>query len=229
MKGKLVIFDFADTIAYLEPSKESLIQKFVLDESGFLLDDTNIANAYHHLNNSLFYSSVNITNAADKEEFYKEFNRCLLGLLGVGHLVDFTLLYHFFKANKQHWHLKKDTLGVLNALKVGGHTISLVSNFDASLDGLLEHLQVKDLFDSIFISQCHGCEKPQPKFLSLPLEAHNTSPSSAYFIGDNYNLDFLPAHKLGMNAILLDEGQRYKNIPLLTRINRLSEALNLLP
>jgi FMN phosphatase YigB (HAD superfamily) len=228
MKAKLVIFDFADTIAYLGPSKENLIQKFVLDESGFLLDDASITNAYHYLNNSLFYSSVNITNAKDKEDFYKEFNRCLLGLLGVGHLVDFTLLYHFFKANKQHWHLKKETLEVLNALKTRGHTISLVSNFDASLDNLLEHLQVKALFDSIFISQYHGCEKPQPKFLSLPLEAHKVSPSEAYFIGDNYNLDFLPAHKLGMNAVLLDEGQRYKNIPLLTRINTLSEALTLL-
>lgn len=229
MQTKLAIFDFADTISFLSPGKELLVQQFLANEANFSIDEKKITTAYHYLNNSLFYSSVKITNTNDKEKFYHEFNRCLLGILGVGHLVDSTLLYSFFKKNKQHWHLKEDTIDVLKKLKERSYTLSLVSNFDASLNDLLQNLQVKSLFDSIFISQSQGCEKPDAKFLSLPLHHHNILPTNAYFIGDNYNLDFLPAKKLGMNAILLDEGQRYSNIPSLVRINSLIETLDLLP
>lgn len=219
MKNKLVIFDFADTIAKLSPSKEELFHRFILNELNLDIPLKHIEEVYHYATNLLFYSSVNIQKIESKKEFYKKFNNDILSLLGLAHLIDSEKLFHYFNENGQHWVLKNGVKELFISLKEKGFIISLLSNFDERLNQILKALEIYDLLDSRFISQEIGLEKPDIEFFKLPLNKHNIEAIDTFFIGDSYFLDFLPSQSLGVFPILLDENDRF---PLIQKINKIS-------
>lgn len=209
MNPKLVMFDFADTIAKLSPSKEELLQNYIMNEIEIEIPLEKISEVYHYVTNLMFYSSVAIHDREDKRKFYNNFNENLIALLGLTHLIDSSKLFNYFEEHGQHWILKKGVKELLTELKANGHLISLVSNFDKRLYNVLETMEIKKYFDSIFISQEVGLEKPDVDFFKLPLKNHAIEPTNSYFIGDNYLLDYIPSYSLGVNAILLDENEFY--------------------
>ncbi len=221
MKNKLVIFDFADTIAKLSPSKEELLHRFILNELSLNIPLKHIEEVYHYATNLLFYSSVNIQKIETKKEFYKKFNSNILSLLGISHLIDSEKLFNYFNENGQHWILKDGVKELFISLKEKGYLISLVSNFDERLNQVLKDLEIYDLLDSRFISQEVGLEKPDIEFLRLSLKTHNIKSENIFYIGDSYYLDYLPGIKLGLNTYLLDEKGFYPL--LLDRVNKLKE------
>lgn len=228
MKKKLIIFDFADTIAKLEPSKELLLQRFIYEEIDLKVSIDKISELYHYVTNTLFYSSVQIQELSSKKDFYLLFNQKLLSLLGVSHQLDANKLFEYFKIHGQHWTLKEGVKSMLERLKSQGYILSLVSNFDTRLYEILEMMQIDNLFDSIFISQEVGLEKPNPAFVNLVLQKHHISPENTIFVGDNYDLDFLPALKNRITPILLDESQRYSLIDKRYKINNILEVEGIL-
>ena len=222
MKNKLVIFDFADTIAKLSPSKEELLHRFILNELSLNIPLKHIEEVYHYATNLLFYSSVNIQKIETKKEFYKKFNNDILSLLGIAHLLDSEKLFNYFNENGQHWILKDGVKELFISLKEKGYLISLVSNFDERLNQVLKNLEIYDLLDSKFISQEIGLEKPNIEFFKLPLKKHNIDSKDTFFIGDSYFLDFIPSQSLGIFPILLDENDRF---PLIQKINKISNIV----
>jgi HAD superfamily hydrolase (TIGR01549 family) len=220
MGSKLLIFDFADTIAFLNPSKEEIVKSFIKDRIQIEVPLNVISNIYHHVGNLKFYSSVDIKNSNEKESFYIDFNNSLLSFLGMSQALDSADLYDCFLKNSQHWELKDNFIDQANMLKEQGYLISLLSNFDSRLANVLKKMNIYNMFDSIFISQDVGLEKPNLNFFELPLKHHNVKPKDSYFLGDSFLLDFVPATKIGMNAILLDENNNYPYVS--NRIQKLS-------
>lgn len=212
MKNKLVIFDFADTIAKLSPSKEEILHKFILKELNLNISLKYIEKVYHCATNLFFYSSVNIQKIESKKEFYIKFNNDILSLLGIAHLLDSEKLFYYFSENSQHWVLKDGIKELFIKLREKGYLISLVSNFDKRLNQILEKLEIDELLDSKFISQEVGLEKPNVEFLKLSLKKHNIEPENIFYIGDSYCLDYLPGLKLGLNTYLLDEKEFYTTL-----------------
>lgn len=212
MKSKLVIFDFADTIASLRPSKEEVLQNFILKEIDVLVPIQRIHEVYHYATNLIFYSSVDIKDFKRKEEFYSEFNNNILSLLGLLHQVDSSKLYKYFTEHGQHWALKNEVKELLLELKSKDCFISLVSNFDTRLYDFLDKMEITSCFDSILVSQEVGLEKPNIKFLELPLRKHNIKSEDAFYIGDSYHLDYIPGIKLNINTYLLDEKGFYPTL-----------------
>lgn len=212
MKNKLVIFDFADTIAKLSPSKEEILHKFILKELNLNISLKYIEKVYHYATNLFFYSSVNIQKIESKKEFYIKFNNDILSLLGIAHLLDSEKLFYYFSENSQHWVLKDGIKELFIKLREKGYLISLVSNFDKRLNQILEKLEIDELLDSKFISQEVGLEKPNVEFLKLSLKKHNIEPENIFYIGDSYCLDYLPGLKLGLNTYLLDEKEFYTTL-----------------
>ena len=223
MKSQLVIFDFADTIAKLSPSKEELLHRFILKELNFDISLKHIEEIYHYATNLLFYSSVNIQKIESKKDFYIKFNSKILSLLGIAHLIDSEKLFDYFNKNGQHWVLKKGVKELFLNLKQNNYLISLVSNFDERLNQILKNLEIDDLLDSKFISQEIGLEKPDIEFFKLPLKKHSINPSNTFFIGDSYFLDFIPSQKLGIFPILLDENNRF---PLILKTNKVKNIID---
>ncbi|KLE03687.1 HAD hydrolase-like protein [Aliarcobacter butzleri] len=228
MKNKLVIFDFADTIAKLSPSKEELLHRFILNELNLDVSLKHIEEVYHYATNLLFYSSVNIQKIESKKEFYKKFNSDILSLLGIAHLLDSEKLFHFFNENGQHWVLKNGVKELFISFKEKRFLISLVSNFDERLNQVLKDLEIYDLLDSKFISQEVGLEKPDVEFFKLPLKKHNIEAVDAFFIGDSYFLDFIPSQTLGIFPILLDENSRFPLLPKINKIKNITECKNII-
>ncbi|MFA6143771.1 MAG: HAD-IA family hydrolase [Sulfuricurvum sp.] len=228
MSEKLVIFDFADTIAKLSPSKEELLQSFILEEIDLNIPLETIAEVYHYATNLIFYSSVSIHDINAKKEFYEEFNQNIIALLGISHLIDTSKLFDYFNVNGQHWILKDEVIELFVELKSKGYLISLVSNFDTRLYDVLNKMKISNYFDSIFISQEVGLEKPDTEFFKLPLKKHNIKAENSFFIGDSYLLDFIPSNKLGINSILLDENNKYSVIHKFQKISSIKNCIDII-
>ncbi len=224
MNQKLVMFDFADTIAKLSPSKEELLQSYISSELDIEISLEKISETYHYVTNLVFYSSVKIQDLKDKKNFYDDFNQNIVSLLGLAHLMDTSKLFDYFKEHGQHWILKSGVKNLLEELKAEGCLISLVSNFDTRLYAVLEKMDIIENFDSIFVSQEVGLEKPNREFFKLPLQKHDIESKNSYFIGDSYLLDYLPCDSIGINAILLDENDRYVSANSLVKIKHLEDC-----
>lgn len=221
---KLVMFDFADTIAELYPSKETLVKEYIFEKTGIDVPTSRLEEVYYYINNTHFYSSVDIRNLDDKREYYTKYNQVYFELLGLSHMVESDGLYDFFKSKDQHWILKEGVKELLESLKRNGCILSLVSNFDKKLKTILIDMGIYDLFDSIYTSQECNLEKPNLDFFRLPLVEHTVDIKNTYFIGDNYHLDFLPAYRLGIYPILLDERDVYPLIDQQHKVSSLREC-----
>lgn len=221
MKTKLVIFDFADTIAKLSPSKEELLQNFIYQEINLDVSIEKISEIYYYATNIMFYSSVQIKDLDSKKEFYKEFNKNVISLLGLSHLIDSTKLFDYFNEHGQHWILKNGVKELFMELKANKYLLSLVSNFDTRLYDILDRMEIINIFDSIFISQETGLEKPNIEFFKLALIQHNIKPENTFLIGDSYTLDYLPGKNLNLNTYLLNENGFY--LPVLNSVSSFEE------
>jgi len=218
MNQKMIMFDFADTIAELSPLREVLVQDFILMKLNIKIPLNEIKIIHHYVSNILFYSSVKINDNDDKKQFYIKFNQSILSFLGLSHLLEGEDLFNYFKANKQHWVLKDNVKELLIDLKSKDNFVCLVSNFDTRLNEILKDMNIFDLFDSVYISQEVGLEKPDIDFFKLALRKYNMNPKDCFFIGDSYLLDFVPSNSLLINSILLDESSRYSFLPESNRI-----------
>lgn len=228
---KTVVFDFADTIARLEPSKEKIMKQYLKERLSITISMEKIAQAYFYLQNFSFYSSVKIVTPEQKKEFYREYNKKIFSTLGILHHVEPFLddfFAYFIECNK-HWVIKPEALDLLQYLKSKKIQIGLISNFDTVLYDILEkNLQIKEFFSYIHISQEIGLEKPDIGFYKNFLEKYELNQQTILYVGDNYQLDFLPTYELGFKSLLLDEEQHYTSLPNLPRISSLHEIKALL-
>lgn len=229
---KTVVFDFADTIASLSPSKELLVQTFIKEKINIEVPLKNIEETYFYIQNLYFYSSVNIIDSATKASFYEEFNKKIFSNLGLFHKLEPFIddFFEYFSKNRKHWVLKKDVKEILDFIQTKNLKIGLISNFDNVLMNILEdHLGIKEYFSYIHISQDVGLEKPDVAFYENFLHKNHLNAEEILYVGDNYELDFLPTTRLGFKSILLDEQQHYLHaIKTLERIDTIIDLKGIL-
>ena len=229
---KTVVFDFADTIAKLVPSKELLVQSFIKEKLNLEIPIKRIEETYFYIQNLYFYSSVQIKDSSSKSKFYQEYNRKIFSNLGVLHLMEPFLdeFFEYFLKNKKHWILKEGVLELFKFIQAKDLKIGLISNFDTILIDILDHqLQIRDYFSYVHISQDIGLEKPNPDFYVDFLTKHNLKAEEILYIGDNYELDYLPSSTLGFKSVLLDEKLHYIDVETkLQRVNSLLDVKSIL-
>ncbi|XP_054157659.1 haloacid dehalogenase-like hydrolase domain-containing protein 3 [Oppia nitens] len=101
--------------------------------------------------------------------------------------------------------------------------LGIISNFDERLGRILQELGLRHYFDFLIISRLVGCCKPSADIFNLALNtAELSDPSLALHIGDNIELDYLCAKRLGWNALLLNRNNRHNNNNNLSNDQRLS-------
>ncbi|MFA5508120.1 MAG: HAD family hydrolase [Vulcanimicrobiota bacterium] len=217
-----VIFDFAETLAHLEPDKGETLQNFVLERGGPKLDAADIGRAFKCLEVTNPYSSVEIRKNEQREHFYRLYNRHLFQLLGVEHLVSSDEYYTYAMSRERRWQLSPHALPLLRKLKTHSVPIYLASNFDSRLRKMLQELKISEYFEKVLISQEMMLEKPDLDFYRAVLEATSLPAPSVVYIGDSYSLDFLPARQTGFAAYLLDPLELYPHLDF--RISSLDEV-----
>ena len=83
------------------------------------------------------------------------------------------------------------------------YKLGLVSNFDGNLLIICKEFGYNKIFDIIIDSFKVDIRKPDPDIFRLALERLDVKPEEAIMIGDNYNIDILPAKNMLMTTIWL--------------------------
>jgi len=220
-----VVFDFVNTLAYLNPKREDVIYNFLVD-NGMRISKSKILDALKIADDQCHYSCFEIVDKESKRNFFQtKYNRALLVALEV----DFTTtncvaLYDYFDNIHKEWILHDGAIETIKQLKKLGYTVGVASNFERSLKtkladrlGLIEHL------DFLEVSQCIGIEKPDIKFYEHIIQNNNLKPDKTLYIGDSYVLDYLPGQEVGFNCCLYDKNNIHKSVS--NRINHFNQVL----
>lgn len=222
-----VLFDFAETLAELSPSRSQIVADYVADVAGLKVATQTIERAYKAVDVMHPYSSVTIRNQRDREAFYKTYNAQMLMLLGLSHCADPEDLMDAFNRHKAHWQLKPSSLPTLKLLREAGKKIGIISNFDDRLQDIVHSkLELSPYIDYLHISQTEGLEKPDTAFYLSFFEKYGLDIDGSVYVGDSYFLDYLPAQEIGLRAYLLDEIGVFSYLPdTLTALNELPSKI----
>jgi HAD superfamily hydrolase (TIGR01549 family) len=227
-KTRCALFDFADTLAELQPKPQNIVGDYIESVSGIRVDTDVIIRSNRAVELLMQYSSVRIRSMEQRAEFYREYNRNLFAMLGISHMADPDGLYTAFGERKAHWQLKLGVRDILDELRRRGYFIGIISNFDTRLKKLVyDHLGLASMVDYLHISQIEGVEKPDPRFYLSFFKKYDVAIKSSFYVGDSYVLDFLPANAMGLKTWLLDEAGIYPYCP--DSITSLSELLQRIP
>lgn len=85
-----------------------------------------------------------------------------------------------------------------------------------SFENLLNQHQLKEIFESVVISETLGVEKPDAKMFQQAFDEMNLTESDknrVLMVGNNLERDVLGANQFGIQSIFLDWSPRYKSQP----------------
>ena len=206
VKVKFVIFDFAGTLATLNPSRElilhSLLRKLGLEG----ISIAEIRKAYDVVDSSMFFSSV--TERGDKnyrQDFYGRYNQAVLNRLQISNRVKLTDVAEAFQLVESHWVLVDDAFSCLNILEAANIGVGILSNFGPELPDLISELiGDKIRFAPIVVSSSVGLEKPDLAFFNHFLSKIPFCAEECAFIGDSFYLDYVPGNKIGFQTYLVN-------------------------
>ena len=112
---------------------------------------------------------------------------------------------HFAEAGV--WDAYPDVNEVLSNLH-GRFELAVVSNFDARLRMILEHLGLSKYFEHVFLSSELGADKPDPEIYRRALRFSGVRPNETLHVGDDPERDWQGATAAGLSIFKLD---RQKN------------------
>ena len=206
--AQAVFFDFGDTLASLEPSREALFVK-AARSIGLELEPEAVRRAYQIVDFNNKYSSVTVT---DRDTFYNNYNSQLVEALGISsHFARLgpALIEHFKR--EKHWTLFDDAAKSLDRLQASGRPLALVANWDKNLPTLIERLGIAANFSCVVASQAAGVEKPDPAIFQLAVKelSLRVPEQIVLYVGNEYRADVLGARAAGLTPVLIDRYALY--------------------
>jgi HAD superfamily hydrolase (TIGR01549 family) len=101
--------------------------------------------------------------------------------------------------------LEKNTKVLLNSLS--DYQLGIISNWDESLVGILQELEIAEYFDSVTLSGEIGIGKPHIEiFKSAFTDFPDVKPREMVFVSSWYSRDIVIAQKLKIFPVLFDKG-----------------------
>ena len=138
----------------------------------------------------------------------------------------FAELFAYF-AQPDAWALYPEVAETLPVLERRGLVLSVISNFDSRLIGILEGLGAAHWFEHIFVSSRVGYAKPDRQIFHTALERHSLEAGDALHVGDSEEKDLLGANRAGLKGVLVERNGA-GNSNLSPRITSLRSILSLL-
>ena len=96
-----------------------------------------------------------------------------------------------------------DVRSALAAARAAGRRLVVVSNWDVSLDEVLERLGLARLLDGIVTSAAFGARKPSPEIFEHALGVAGVAAYDAIHVGDSLAEDVAGARAAGIEAVLI--------------------------
>jgi len=97
-----------------------------------------------------------------------------------------------------------DAAPALRALRKRGLPVVVVSNWDCSLETVLERCGLSELIDGAVSSAEAGARKPDPAIFGPALELAGVEASEALHVGDTLEEDVAGARAAGIRVLLID-------------------------
>ena len=138
----------------------------------------------------------------------------------------FAELFAYF-AQPDAWTLYPEVPETLSALERRRMVLSVISNFDSRLIGILEGLGAAHWFEHIFVSSRVGYTKPDRQIFHTALERHSLKAGDALHVGDSEEKDLHGANKAGLKGVLVERNGE-SNSNLSPRITSLRGIFSLL-
>lgn len=107
------------------------------------------------------------------------------------------------------WSLFADARACLEGLKRRGFRLAVVSNWDATLEGLLRGMGCLPYFDEVVASAAVGCRKPNRAIFEVALERMGAAASEAVHVGDLPEADGQGASGAGIRPVIIDRRGRH--------------------
>ena len=120
-----------------------------------------------------------------------------------------------------------DAKETLQILRQKGLTTGLLSNSDDDISPLLQETGLDELLDIVITSAKYGVTKPDAAIFTMALREANLKPEEMLYIGDQIEIDMAGAQKAGVDALLIDRLDFYKETPY-HRINDMRQVLDYL-
>jgi len=104
----------------------------------------------------------------------------------------------------RHLRLFDDSYLALSTLKRSGYHLGIISNWDQSLESLLKRWGVFDMFSACIRSTAVGVMKPDERIFEMALKKTGVKAETCWYLGDQVDVDIIPAKKTGMKTMLVD-------------------------
>lgn len=139
----------------------------------------------------------------------------------------FAELFAYF-AQPDAWALYPEVAETLSVLERRGLVLSVISNFDSRLIGILEGLGAAHWFEHIFVSSRVGYAKPDRQIFQTALERHSLEAGDALHVGDSEEKDLLGANRAGLKGVLVERnGAGNSNLsPRITSLRSIPSLLD---
>jgi len=95
---------------------------------------------------------------------------------------------------------------LLTLLRDRGVRLALVSNASAYSEDVLDHLGLREVFDSVVLSYRVGLLKPEPGIYRLALAELGLAAADCAFVGDGGDRELRGARAVGLRTVLVDRG-----------------------
>jgi putative hydrolase of the HAD superfamily len=103
--------------------------------------------------------------------------------------------------------LYDDVLPCLDTLREQGIPLGVISNWDRSLERVLNAAGIADRFETISASMVVGSEKPDTEIFELTLSRMGLKPSEVLHVGDNPLDDGEGARRAGIRSVIIDRSR----------------------
>ncbi len=104
-----------------------------------------------------------------------------------------------------------DAIPVLEELRSKYNLVLLSNTSWEEGNKALDDFNLRQYFYDILLSPEFGIAKPNLEFFQKVLDNTNVSPSEVCLVGDDIELDIIPARRIGFKTILLDREGKYPN------------------
>ncbi len=233
---KAVFFDWFNTLAHYEPSREEL-ESQALRECGIdvppskLVPALSSADKYYFAENAI--SPVRTRSPEEQAGIYTHYQQMVLAEAGVNTSAQPGQLVQIMKRTRElsqgmRFALFSDVLPNLKKLKERKLVLGLLTNLDRDVKPICHEVGLEPYLDVIVTSADVGSDKPNPPIFLAALEQAGVNASEAIHVGDQYQSDILGARGVGISPVLLDRFGLCRDITDCPRIQNLSELTNFL-
>ena len=219
---KNLIFDCYQTLIY-KKNLEKIVQRFLAEELHVRMPLKHIRRAFGIIYERYKFRHPRFASAQDRRNFYIKYNKELMGILGL-EISDNSAaaLNEMFRDST--YICYPDVLAVLRFYKnQKKYPLGIIANWTKPLEDILERLKIKSYFNFIYCSDSLGVEKPNPEIFEKALKNMPSDCEKIFYIGDDYELDVIPARQAGLTPILIDRKNSYPKKVDCVKIKSLKE------